>query len=349
MERKRLPMLIGVILLTAILVAVPLVGCAEERAEEPDWELMVQANQVPGDKPLWMVPAHFAELVDEYTNGRVFVNVRPKNELVSMREALEAVSTGVVPAITPFADYLSGSHPELMFFEVPGLVENPAEDLQPILDAGVWDILDESLAKDNAKLVMYWTRGHAASIACKTHHLRSPEDFEGIQISAPGGLLSEIIRAIGGAVTPIPGPELYMSLQTGVIDACFTSIDAGVLGEKTYEVAPYVVWYPEDLTGENPYVLLINLDVWNGFPGDIQEDILKAGRETSEFAAEYTYDYLDGVEAQLAAVGVTVEHLTDAETAVLLGLTKEQVRQWWLEQTGDLGSQIIDIIAEYYK
>ncbi|MFB0557326.1 MAG: TRAP transporter substrate-binding protein, partial [Dehalococcoidia bacterium] len=264
-------------------------------------------------------------------------------------EALEAVSTGVVPAITPFADYLSGSHPELMFLEVPGLVKNPTKDLLPILDAGVWDILNKSLAKDNATMVMYWTRGHAASTACKTHYLKRPEDFKGIQISAPGGLLSEIIKAIGGTVTPIPGPELYQSLQTGVIDACFTSIDAGVLAEKTYEIAPYVVWYPEALTGENPYVLLINLDVWNGFPEDIQKAILKAGRETTEFAAEYTYDYLDGVEAQLAEVGITVEHLTDAEAAVLLGLTEERVRQWWLEQTGDLGNQIIDIIAEYYR
>ena len=265
-----------------------------------------------------------------------------------MKEALESVSTGVVPAITPFADYLSGSHPELMFFEVPGLVKNPAEDLQPILDAGVWDILDESMAEDNTKLVMYWTRGHAVSMACKTLYMRAPEDFEGIQISAPGGLLSEIIKAIGGAVTPIPGPELYQSLQTGVIDASFTSIDAGVLGEKIYEVAPYVVWYPADLTGENPYVLLINMDVWDNFPEDIQEDILRAGKEASEYAAGVTYDYLDGVEDQLSAVGVTVEHLTDAETAVLVGLTQETVRQWWLDQTGDMGNQIIDIINEYY-
>ena len=349
MERKRLTALVGVILLAAILVAVPLAGCAEPTAEQPTWELKVQANQVPGDKPAWAVPAHFAELVDKYTKGQVFMDVRPKNELVSMREALEAVATGVVPAITPFGGYLSGSHPELLFLEVPGLVKNVSKDLLPILDAGVWDILDKSLAKDNVKLVMYWTRGHAASTACKTCHLKRPEDFEGVKISGPGGLMSEFASAMGGSVTRIPGPELYQSLQTGVVDASLTSIDSGVLGEKLYEIAPYVVWYSGVLTGENAYLLLINMDVWNGFPEDIQKAILKAGRETTEWAPAYTYDYLDGVAAKLGEVGVTVEYLTDAENAVMAGLTGEHLRQWWLEQAGDLGKQIMDIIAGYYK
>src|SRR4030043_258193 len=54
------------------------------------------------------------------------------------------------------------------------------------------------------------------------HTLKKPvqkmEDLRGLKFRVPGGIASEAVKALGGVPIGIPVPELYLSLQKGVID-----------------------------------------------------------------------------------------------------------------------------------
>lgn len=321
-----------------------------ESSGPAQWTIDVQTNgNKSAEDPRWTLMEFFAKRVENYTNGRVAMNLHPKNELCSMRTALESVSSGSVQAITPAADYLAGSHPEILFSTIPNVVRDMKNDLLPILDAGVWDIMDKSFEKDNLKLISFFTVGQIICTAAKKGYLKRPEDFKGIKISGPGGVPNEFLKALGVNATRIPGPELYLSLQTGVVDASLTGMTGAIWGDQIYEVAPYVTWYPSAIFGEVCYVFYMNKGIWNKFPKDIKDGILKAGRDAIMQSPEYNYSFLEDIVSKLSVRNVKVERLTSSETSAFLEKVSESLKQWFLKQGGDKAKDILTIVDQYYK
>ena len=349
MKFKRLLIAIGAIALLTGLSALTLITGCTKPAEESTWDIKLQTDAALETDQKWLVATYFAERVDYYTEGRVVLDLRPAGELCTSRTALEAVSTGAVSAVALPAPALAGGHPEVLFELVPGVVPTGYKDLMPILDAGVGDIMDNSFAKDNVKLACYYTVGANCCSTAKNGYLKTPEDFKGLKVAGPGPLEVEILSALGAGATQIPSPDMYTSLQTGLIDAAITGVQ-GSWSDKLYEVAPYWTYYGTDLIGEIPFAIIFSLDLWNTFPEDIQEGIMKASRDVTEnVTRDFSYPEIDSILKQLADIGITVERLTPAERDALQAITQEPARQWFLKTGGDLAAEIVDICTQYYE
>ena len=85
------------------------------------------------------------------------------------------------------------------------------------------------------------------------------DDFKGLKIRSGSGIQGQAISALGATGVSMAGGEVYMALQTGVIDGAITGIDV-VIDRKFYEVCKYALKLP--IYG-GAFVLLMNKETWN--------------------------------------------------------------------------------------
>jgi TRAP-type C4-dicarboxylate transport system substrate-binding protein len=115
--------------------------------------------------------------------------------------------------------------------------------------------------------------------------VHSVEDVQGLRIRVPE--IDSYVKtweAFGASPTAMAWPDVYMALQTGVIDAQDNAPEH-TWSNRTYEVQDYYSVINYTWMGG---VLTINLQRWNELPEDVQEIMLEAARE----AGEWTFDEL---------------------------------------------------------
>lgn len=103
------------------------------------------------------------------------------------------------------------------------------------------------------------------------------EDFKGLKIRSAAGLQGKAITALGAAGVSMPGGEMYMALQTGVIDGTITGID-NIVDRKLYEVCKVGLQLP--IYG-GIWVTVMNKETWNSLPKELQTLVDEVGHEVA--------------------------------------------------------------------
>lgn len=66
------------------------------------------------------------------------------------------------------------------------------------------------------------------------------EDFKGMKIRTPGWYM-DILNLLGASVTPLPGSEIYLARERGVIVACEFSSPAGNYPMGFQDITKYII------------------------------------------------------------------------------------------------------------
>jgi TRAP-type transport system periplasmic protein len=112
------------------------------------------------------------------------------------------------------------------------------------------------------------------------------EDFKGMKVRALSGLQGQAIAALGATGVSMPGGELYMALQTGVIDGTVTGVD-NVVDRKFYEVAKYGLRNP---VYSGIWIVAMNKETWNSLPKELQTLMEEIGQEVQAAEQKRTLD-----------------------------------------------------------
>jgi tripartite ATP-independent transporter DctP family solute receptor len=132
-------------------------------------------------------------------------------------------------------------------------------------------IRNEITARGIVCLPKIWENGFR-DITTSTKPIRTVADLAGLRIRvSPGKIRVDTFQSLGASPTPISLSELYTSLQTHVVDAQENPLLL-IDQQKFYEVQKYVSMSDHIWSG---YWTLINQDVWNRMPKDIQTIITR--------------------------------------------------------------------------
>jgi TRAP-type C4-dicarboxylate transport system substrate-binding protein len=109
--------------------------------------------------------------------------------------------------------------------------------------------------------------------------IQSLADLKGRKIRAPEikGCI-EALRFFGAAPTPIPFNEVYLALQSGIVDGVLTALNPGVQF-KFYEVCKYVVVPDFGLALDKQ---VISLSAWNGLTAEQKQIVQDSFNELEE-------------------------------------------------------------------
>jgi len=123
-----------------------------------------------------------------------------------------------------------------------------------------------------------------------TKPVNKMEDLKGMTLRGLG-FIAEVVSALGGTPRPIPTPEAYEAIQKRVIDGLMLPMET-MRAFRYAEVAKYVTecWAVGQVY---TFYLIMNKDVWNKLPPNIQK-VLNEYPFEDKFAAMWNEIDIDG-------------------------------------------------------
>ena len=119
-----------------------------------------------------------------------------------------------------------------------------------------------------------------------TFPITSLGDLKGRKVGGIGPNL-DYVRFVGGVPVTAGIPDMYLNIQTRVMDG-YIIIPQAVVGGKMWEVAKY--WNVTQFGSLSPHVLTVNLDTWKSLPQGVQSAMVEAGSAWSEALAKRAHE-----------------------------------------------------------
>jgi len=161
-----------------------------------------------------------------------------------------------------------------------------------------------------------------------TEPVRTLEDVKGLRIRSPGGLQTYMIKALGAEPVFMPLGDVYLSMETGVIDGIVTCPQL-FNAFKLYEVADQVIVATFGCVTEG---VAINLDSWNRLPDDLKTIVEEVVANPYQLTGGLNVETIDGIVQKLAAAGVNFYELPAAEADRWNAIFAEEVVKKWVEE-----------------
>jgi len=242
-------------------------------------------------------PAHlgakqFAAKVEERTKGQVKITIYPANVLGSPPEQAEQVRLGAVDMGLPTQGQLDKYVKAFSVVMLPFIYDD-YDHVHRTLDGPSMDWFSPLAEKEGFILLCNWEYGFR-NLTNNKRPINKPEDVKGLKIRTPPEIqLQAAMEALGGVVTKIAFPEVYMALAQNVVDGEENPI-AVIYHNKFYEVQKYLA-----LTRHvyNNMIHVVSTKAWAKLTPEQQ----KIFREESKSAGAYMRKAIVAEEAEQIA------------------------------------------------
>lgn len=253
------------------------------------------------DLPYDLASRGFAKDLEEATDGKVKVEVFEAGQLGGDRDMIEQVQLGTLDMFAGSTASLTNFVPEFSVMDLPFLFEDK-EHVYEALDGEIGQSFNEKLESAGFVNLGYWEQGFKNISNSKTA-VKSASDMKGIKMrTQESALLTDTYRALGSDPTPIPYPEVYTSIQQGVVQG-YEGSYVPFSDVKLYEVQPHL---SEVRISFGAAVMLINKETFNKFDKETQDIILDLGKkwalEERKFNAEKENELKELVKSEGVAI-----------------------------------------------
>lgn len=290
---------------------------------------------VPENNPKYEAAEIFAEAVSEKTEGAVEIELFPNSLLGGEVESAEGIRLGSVQAGIITSSVLAQWVPSVQVLDLP-FVFNSDEHAVAMNDP-LTEALQDDFAEAGFHLLGFTPNGARAVISKEP--VRAPEDVEGKKMRViQSDLHVELWETAGASPTPIPHPEIYNSMQTGVVDL-FDNTASNYYSEKWYEVAPYYTKL------NHIYAIgswVFSEQWWQTLPEEYQTAITEAASEAQEQQPELQAEQDATALSKTEEEGSTI--ITDVDREAWLE-KMEPVREKFAAEI-PRAEELLEIIAE---
>lgn len=268
---------------------------------------------------------HWAQQINERTNGQVRVQTFPGGTLLGAREMYDGVSSGVADIGLGAPSYDPGRFPLTSGFSLPLGLPNATVASQTL-----WALTQEVQPKEfeNYKVIAMFTTepGYIMS----RNPAGAADQLNGMKLRAAGTGVP-VLAALGAAPVGMPMPEVPQAVQTGVIDGTMTSRE--VLQDfRLAETLKYVTDYPTVVVS---FAAVMDKRRWERLPDNVKAVIEELGPEM----ATWTGNYHDNDNVGSAMAWAQQQHnvqtvsLSDAERASWDAKLAPMETEWVKEMT----------------
>jgi tripartite ATP-independent transporter DctP family solute receptor len=191
--------------------------------------------------------------VAEKTKGQVAIKHYPAGQLGKDNELTDQLIKGTIDLMPAGPTAVGRYFDPLNCLQVYYLVDSPQQLLKIMRGPIGQKLFEELRQKLEVRImdVMYYGRRH---ILTTKKPINKPQDLKGLKIrSMPTPFLKTSLEAMGPTGVPIDMAEVYIALQTGVVDG-LENTPVSVRLEKYHEVAKYY-----SLTGHSVHPSLWNM------------------------------------------------------------------------------------------
>lgn len=256
----------------------------------------------------------FAKRANAKLGEKAKVVVFGSSQLGGDSELMKKLKLGTVDLALP-STVMSSVSDLFGIFEMPYLVKNRCH-MKKIGDELFWKHIAPAAEEKGYKIIGLWENGFR-HITNNKNPITVPEDLKGVKLRIPEGEWRvKMFKAYGANPTPMALSEVFVALQTGVVDGQENPFPQ-IFSQKFHEVQKYL-----SLTGHvyTPAYVTAGKTRWSKLPEDVRKVLETTAREMQEFvyktAEKMDNDLLDKMKVSVSVNEVNKDAFVKASKPV---------------------------------
>jgi tripartite ATP-independent transporter DctP family solute receptor len=257
----------------AIAAAAPLSAALIGRATAAPFTMKLSSSQANDPK---------------YANGRVYydfllkqlkanklddqiqIQFFPDNQLGQEIDVANSVKLGVIDLMVTGTSIWANLVPAFGVMDL-GYIYQSYEHQTRSLDGGSAQILEDMLLKGAGTRMVGWAYNFGARSVLAKAPVKGPAELAGKKIrTLPNPVITEVLRLMGAAATPMAFGEIYTALQAGVLDG-LEHDPPTIVASKFYETAKFYTLTEHIFS---PLGIFMSDVSWKRMPADLREGYL---------------------------------------------------------------------------
>lgn len=245
----------------------------------------------PTSTPAQKVYIPWAKEIEKRTNNKVKVVLYGGEAMGKAPDYYTMCRMGVADIVQIEPNFTPGVFPLTEAISLP-MEFNSAE----VASAVLWELFEKYMKDSEFKKVkVLITHTTGISQLFSTKKIMALEDFKGVKFAATSTMLMKTINALGGAAVMMPEPDIYTSLERGLIDGRFHEWE-GAWVFKMNEVTKYRTANVN--LNSNTLMIIMNLNKWNSLPDDVKQIFDDVSGLVASKAAGRAFDEQDKVHLE---------------------------------------------------
>lgn len=284
----------------------------------------------------------FKELAEKYSDGRIIVEHYDSAQLGSDRDTTEQVQQGVLEASCCSSSNFVSFVPAFDALELPYVTNRDKIDaFNDSLDNGELGIFfEEQLHRVGFQPVMYNMFGYRIFCTNDKAPMNGIDSFKGIKLRTTESQAEmATVEALGASAMPLAWSDTITAIEQNTVNGWATT-DSYAKNCGAYEIIKYAIDTEHNLT---LHLVVMNKAYFDSLPTDIQEIILRAGKEATEFERGYEAEVSSKDRQFMKDQGVQYYELSNEERQQLMDITRST---WDKLMNDDSKKQALDLIQK---
>ena len=317
--------------LLSLLAAATALAAFSVPAAAADYKAEYRLSIVLGPPTPWGQAAKlWSDLVKERTQGRINIKLYPGVSLIQGDQTREfsALRQGVIDMAVGSTINWSPQVKELNLFSLPFLMPDYAA-IDALTQGSVGKKIFQTLDKSGV-VPLAWGENGYREVTNSKRPIKSPADLKGMKIRVVGSpIYSDMFSAMGANPTQMSWADAQPALSSGAVDGqenplfLFNVLKMQNVGQKFVTSWGYVA---------DPLIFVVNKDIWASWtPADqaiVRQAAIDAGKQEIAIARKGLTEADKPAFKEIAAMGVTVTHLTPAERDAFVQITRPVYEKW---------------------
>ena len=276
----------------------------------------------------------YANMVAEASDGTINITAYGP-EVAPPGRQLQPAGAGVFDLIYTHGLYHTGDT------TIGAALDAVNNDIDKRRSSGLWAWIDDYYSKtQNLKILAIPTVQSGFRLL-----LREPMPTNGKLTGMKVRALPSwngVVRELGAVPVVISFGELYSSVEKGVVDGLiWTSV--GALNFKFHEVAPHLI---NPTFGSVSYLLMMNLDKWNGLESAKQKLLLEAGLQLEHSTVTTFNRMFEDETTAMVAGGAKLGNHVNLNQLQLNKLFADKAMELAVEYRNEDGAAFRDFVRE---
>jgi TRAP-type transport system periplasmic protein len=256
----------------------------------------------------------------KYSNGRVYydnlvknlkanglgeqieVALFPDNQLGQEIDVINSVKLGVIDLMVSGSSISANLVPLVGTFDLGYLFTSFPQQTKAF-NAGAAKPIEDALLNGSNIRIIAWAYNFGSRSVLAKKPVKTPEDLAGLKIrTLPNPVITECLRLMGAAATPLAFGEIYTALQAGVLDG-LEHDPPTILASKFYETSKHYA-----LTQHNfsPLAIYCSDMTFSRMDPKLREGLLDAAKKAATDTRAHGLTVEKEALATLAEKGVSV-------------------------------------------
>lgn len=349
MYRKPLLFVVFLTVLSLCVINVTYAAKLNPTIENPVTFRLAYSDNLPLTKNATPEPEHasaiiFKSYVETATNGAVKIELFPSSQLGGSKQTTEMVKSGTLDLCIETGN-MGVFFPEFQVINIPYVFRSDEVAWWVFDNSQFWTDLMAKMEKKTGLAYLGMGQNGVRNFTNNIRPIHEPKDMAGLKFRVmQSPIFVKTVEALGAKAIPISWPEVYTSLQTGVIDGQENPISIIAFVGKLYEVQKYLT-LDGHTWSEN--MLLMNARTLRSLPDEIQQIIKIGGLHAAraDRSAEAFMSRITGLD--VLKKNMEVYAPTPAQVKMFQDKAQPPVIAWLKEEVGsETVTSFLDAVKE---